>query len=444
MNPIPYQDAVPLELRQQLQSTWSNAMFSRRAVAVRDTVTQSWVLLGCVLRPERSASMPPAAQCFAYEDALLSVDWMTAAECEAFLDSLVTGVVRLAGTVIAINRSPGCESQRVAIQNSWMDEPGVVFTLRPRIQPNPYFRRLLLRGAPYYPDPYEAARDWLRLREYHRETDARKGHFMVLLPETRAFIKSFEWRNEQELALEVIGPAAQSSQLFAKGAYWCGHGIDQFEVPVQGSTAVVNLPQDVQRLELFLLGADGTVFEHHLERIGDPGATRFLGGRRAGESHRVHHALREGEGVRIEFKEFVDLPKHREPVKDKDKLHQVLRTVAAFANTEGGTLFIGISDDCRVVGVDEFARVWTQAPLEQALEAYAGALRTRIRDAMQAPLAVSTSSIGVDDRVVLALDVPRSPSPVSLKSDGRLYERRGASNIAVPPAEWRRRWPSTP
>lgn len=73
----------------------------------------------------------------------------------------------------------------------------------------------------------------------------------------------------------------------------------------------------------------------------------------AAEPDRLLKAIAEGEGERTEFKEFVDLPRGKEPLADKDKFMQLLRTAAAFANTAGGTLYVGVSDDCEIVGVDQ-------------------------------------------------------------------------------------------
>jgi predicted HTH transcriptional regulator len=76
------------------------------------------------------------------------------------------------------------------------------------------------------------------------------------------------------------------------------------------------------------------------------------------DADKVRAIIREGESKRIEFKESLslDVKKQKEEsydVKKEPKIEQSsLKTIVAFLNTEGGTLLIGVSDDCQVCGVD--------------------------------------------------------------------------------------------
>ena len=63
-----------------------------------------------------------------------------------------------------------------------------------------------------------------------------------------------------------------------------------------------------------------------------------------GRPRTVEEALKFGEGPSVEFKRSIsfDIP---------NSVEQVLETVAAFANTGDGTIFIGIEDDGKIKGV---------------------------------------------------------------------------------------------
>ncbi len=55
--------------------------------------------------------------------------------------------------------------------------------------------------------------------------------------------------------------------------------------------------------------------------------------------------IRRGETDSVEFKEFIRLD-------DKKKAADIVKAVISFANTAGGTILVGVSDDAEVLGVD--------------------------------------------------------------------------------------------
>ncbi len=91
-----------------------------------------------------------------------------------------------------------------------------------------------------------------------------------------------------------------------------------------------------------------------------------------------------GEGSQLEFKATISAP------------HRIARTLCAFANTAGGTLLIGVSDDGRVAGVvSEYQEV---QKIERASDFF-----------VEPPLAVAYESVSWEGRLVLAITVPESP-----------------------------------
>lgn len=90
-----------------------------------------------------------------------------------------------------------------------------------------------------------------------------------------------------------------------------------------------------------------------------------------------------GEGTRLEFKRTISTA------------HRIARTLAAFANTAGGTLLIGVADDGRIVGVPSELREMRR--IEEATD--------RLVDP---PLAVSYEVQKPDGRVILIITVAES------------------------------------
>src|ERR1700688_203746 len=66
----------------------------------------------------------------------------------------------------------------------------------------------------------------------------------------------------------------------------------------------------------------------------------------------VPRLINQGEGATIEFKQSLEADA-RTGAKDPKALDGVLKTIAAFLNTEGGTLLIGVSDDGKVRGLGQ-------------------------------------------------------------------------------------------
>lgn len=93
--------------------------------------------------------------------------------------------------------------------------------------------------------------------------------------------------------------------------------------------------------------------------------------------------IEQGESVRLEFKRTLS------------STHRIARTLAAFANTAGGTLLIGVADDGRIAGVPSELREMRR--IEEATD--------RLVDP---PLSISYETLAPDGRRVLVITVPES------------------------------------
>lgn len=110
--------------------------------------------------------------------------------------------------------------------------------------------------------------------------------------------------------------------------------------------------------------------------------------------------LSEGEGLRIEFKSSFD--------------NKVIETLVAFANTSGGSVLIGISDDRKVCGVainQESAQSWVN----------------EIKNKTSPPLIPIVESLEFDGRMVIIFSVAEYPiKPVSMRN--KYFKRIANSN----------------
>jgi hypothetical protein len=149
----------------------------------------------------------------------------------------------------------------------------------------------------------------------------------------------------------------------------------------------------------------------------------------------VAELLHEMETLKIEFKKTARVPTNSE-VPEKVINEAVIKTVAAFLNTQGGTLGIGISDDGDVFGIQldlDYKR--------QDLDGYQNWLSTLLMNSIgQAPVAKHTSIRfeTVGDHVVCLIDVTPSSAPVyadTVKGKEVFYVRVGNTTRILSGAE---------
>ena len=140
------------------------------------------------------------------------------------------------------------------------------------------------------------------------------------------------------------------------------------------------------------------------------------------------------EGVSLEFKSSIRWD-YRQGAVNKDLIKPILKTVAAFLNTQGGTLLVGISDDGQPLGIqkdleslnnseDLFERHVTQALFNALGETVVSAY-------------VRLAFGEIDGLRVCAVDVQPSPEPAWLDEAGQdlFFVRTGNQSHTIRPRD---------
>lgn len=142
--------------------------------------------------------------------------------------------------------------------------------------------------------------------------------------------------------------------------------------------------------------------------------------------NRVRRLIAAGESLTVEFKSTLRMNLDSQQ-KDHEIEHTALKTIAAFLNTDGGTLLIGVDDHGHIVGLeadgfdnrDRFERHFT----------------TIVRDRLgvKATEALRTSFERLENRDVFAINVQRSSEPVFLRKgkDEEFYVRTGPQTVRL-------------
>lgn len=438
MEPEYSSDRLPEKLTVHLNASRGDRRFRRRAVLTN--ANGQWDLVCCTIEGFLpGAGIPEPVTSRRYSQATLHEDWLTEAECMSFATELQEGHGHIGDIGLQRGQTPQWHTQLVPVKNDFMPSAGYVIGLRSGLSgTRASVRTLLAPDQPYYPDIDEAARDWLPFPVYHGSSDARNDQIFFLLPETRAFIAGAKFSDSGTLDVTLAGTEIDALPLLIKGAYWEDKSIHHFETQVCESNAVLTVPTDTDRLEYYLIDREGMVFDFHREdrfsRLSADGrtATRTL-------EDQVRKASSDGEGLNVEFKPFVDPEQKLTSGNQKTKLHEIITTVVAFANTDGGYIYLGVDDDCHITGVDLKLSEWANSAInESTINRYLGTLKSKIKDIVHGEIALRLSHVQVDGVLVVVIEVPPAVSkPVTIRQDNYLYARTGASNRKVPPDQWR-------
>jgi type I restriction enzyme R subunit len=156
---------------------------------------------------------------------------------------------------------------------------------------------------------------------------------------------------------------------------------------------------------------------------------QYLRGHRSAEE-----LIQRGESKTLEFKSTLRWSLKEDRQDDKSVTYAALKTIAAFLNTEGGDLLIGVADDGSIVGIehdqlendDKFMRHLSQV------------VRNGLGD--RAGTCIDPKTQIVQGKTVCVVSCQRSPEPVFLKwkglektPDGDFFVRSGPGTVKLAP-----------
>ena len=147
---------------------------------------------------------------------------------------------------------------------------------------------------------------------------------------------------------------------------------------------------------------------------------------------RAEELLKLQESKTLEFKSSLRWNLQEDRKDDRHVTHAALKTIAAFLNTEGGDLLIGVDDDRKVLGI-EHDRLDSD---DKFMRHLAQAVRNGLGD--RAGTCIDPKTQIVEGRTVCLVSCQRSPEPVYLRwkglekaTDGDLYVRTGPGTVRL-------------
>jgi hypothetical protein len=130
-------------------------------------------------------------------------------------------------------------------------------------------------------------------------------------------------------------------------------------------------------------------------------------------AHRqAEELIKRGESKTLEFKATLRWNLREDRQDDKVVTHAVLKTIAAFLNTEGGDLLIGVADDRSIAGIER-DQLETD---DKFMRHLAQAVRNGLGD--RAGTCIDPKTQIVQGKTVCVVSCLRSPEPVFLRWKG--------------------------
>lgn len=226
---------------------------------------------------------------------------------------------------------------------------------------------------------------------------------LVFLPDFRARVRQVAVHTDA-IATSFEPGTTDSSELAFRVA------VDDVEVPRNlletgdNSLTVVYRGPPVQSLFQFFLvdtGADEIVDWVNLRAASTYASAEVVYDQPGGI---VRQLIQQGEGQALEFKEQIGDGR------------RIVQTVIAFANTNEGTILVGVNDEGLAVGVNPAA---ARRAIEESISRQADPF-----------IQVTYEDVEVSGKRILVLRVPRGAEPPYVNRDsGAVYVRRGSTNF---------------
>ena len=156
-----------------------------------------------------------------------------------------------------------------------------------------------------------------------------------------------------------------------------------------------------------------------------------------GEIHKempLEQILKDGETFTNEFKSSLRWDYKQNKI-NKELEHPVLKTLTAFMNTDGGTLFIGVSKDGEILGIEKDYDSLGDKNWDGWSQAFTNVVNNRIGKEFHKY--IKPESVLIDGKTIVKIQVKKSPKETYIDPDtnAEFHIRAGTTTQKLNPKE---------
>lgn len=278
---------------------------------------------------------------------------------------------------------------------------------------------LVGRGLPPFFDAKDAVRHWIRVPV--GDNDGRFRRLLLFIPDFTARLGQMSFADG---ALRVRSSFSQGGALDI--SMLAADGRETFRKTNRlRKSQTFRLMDNPTSLRVFITDEGGRILDSFSEERMWSSRERviFAGARYSGASMEM---IRRGESDTVEFKVFIRL-------EDKKKAAELVKAVISFANTAGGTIFIGVTDDAEIEGIE--ANVPHDKRKAETFEAdYFAAIRRLLQQKLNRIPIIETRSEQIGDKTVFLLRVEEGTAKPYFNVQTReIFIRRGGNDVRPDP-----------
>ena len=282
-------------------------------------------------------------------------------------------------------------------------------------------------------DQYDGIRQFIGTNVSFNYNNGYIGAILFILPDYRIRIDKITAK-EHTLTVQL-----EKVQAFSGARLHClvdgTGGRDELVRDIDSEEIILTLKAPVEKIDIIRIfittAAQGVVDWYEQVPTFHSGETRWITGQAPLKEQDTVAEIRKGEGPNLEFKPFVRLGA------GEKKAAELIRTAIAFANTEGGTIYFGVSKTIEIEGIeDDLRKEYATGDVAAAAQKYARAVQTFINDATSQRLELSLDVITAEGHVLVRLQVAelQADKPVwDLKHTKDCWIRQGSNNVRPDP-----------
>lgn len=350
-----------------------------------------------------------------YNSYILTEFGKKAKEIPSFLNELVQGnpvtIHSLKNVKCEFEQQIRWDSEELPSNTAWgyiqNEFPSLYYSSR--LENHNIDSKMILAGKNLrpYPSASYAIMDFLGL--YQREQWGgylNENRFIVIAPDYRTRIKKMKIiRNK--VKIEIESRNIEDSEIFSQ---FYLDGQTDVEVPVVNHTAEAEAAKEPNEILAVVLDKkSGEILDYKKYELRWAESDSSI--QKEDPKDVVMEWIKRGENDFVEFKEGL---KHAD---------DVMKTIVAFANTNGGVILFGVKDDGSIIGYDE--------PVDKTKNR----LERMISSKCDPPVDFIVKRIDFDNTGITYAKIPKGKSKLYAVTNGPIYVRRSASDIFIKPSE---------